>query len=219
MASRILLLTGMTPDDRIFDRLLPRLPNASIVPWLTPQFNEPISRYCDRLAATIHCDEPIIICGVSFGGIIARELAPKINAACCVLISSVRDPRELPPWFRCFRPVSGRHVSTLLNLAGTLATHFPRPIRTPATARATKLAGEGGKWHRWATSSVLEWSPQQRSAEIATVHIHGNRDTTFPIRYTKPDIVIDGGGHVLPLTHDREIARVLGELATQNCPN
>ncbi|MCA9147309.1 MAG: alpha/beta hydrolase [Planctomycetales bacterium] len=172
MASRILLLTGMTPDNRIFDRLLPRLPNASIVPWITPQTNEPISQYCDRLAATIECDEPIIICGVSFGGLIARELAPKINAVCCVLISSVRDPRELPPWFRCFRPLAGPYVSTLLNLVGMLATLFPRPIRTDSTARSTKLAGEGGTWHRWATSSVLEWS-LQKGAEIATIQIHG----------------------------------------------
>jgi pimeloyl-ACP methyl ester carboxylesterase len=203
----------MTPDDRIFDQLLNRLPNASIVPWIAPQFNEPISRYCDRLAATIDLEEPIILCGVSFGGIVARELAPKINAVCCVLISSVRDPRELPPWFRCFRPFAGRYVSTLLNLAGTLATLFPRPIRTHATVRAAKLAGRGGTWHRWATTSVLEWSPPQQGDEIATVHIHGDHDTTFPIRYTKPDVVIHGGGHVLPLTHDREIARVLGELA------
>ncbi len=32
-------------------------------------------------------------------------------------------------------------------------------------------------------------------------------------------IVFHGGGHVLPLTHDREIARVLRELAMRTCPN
>ena len=30
------LLPGMTPDDRIFDRLVPLLPNSSIVNWLEP---------------------------------------------------------------------------------------------------------------------------------------------------------------------------------------
>jgi pimeloyl-ACP methyl ester carboxylesterase len=216
MTTRILLLTGMTPDDRIYDRLLPRLANASIVPWIAPQPNEALSPYCDRLAATIDRDAPIIICGVSFGGIVARELAPKIKAMCCVIISSVRDPQELPPWFRCFRPFAGRYVSTVLNCAGTFATLFPPPVRTRATSRATKLAGNSGSWHRWATSSVLSWSPQAQGSEVKTVHIHGDRDTTFPIRYTRPDVVIRGGGHVLPLTHDREVARILIGIAGQN---
>jgi len=169
MTSRILLLTGMTPDDRVYDRLLPRFSNAIVVPWITPQSNERISQYCDRLAATIDCDEPIILCGVSFGGIIAREQAPKINAMTCVLISSIRDLRELPPWFRCWRPFAGRYLicSTFTQYRWNGGNAFSATIRTAATARATKFAGGTSTWHQWATASVLAWSPQLPIAATA----------------------------------------------------
>lgn len=83
---RILLLTGMTPDHRIFDRLLPLLSNAAVVDWISPIEHESIVSYAARLSRTVSHDEPIVVCGVSFGGIIARELACHLNAASCVLI-------------------------------------------------------------------------------------------------------------------------------------
>ncbi len=96
---KILLLTGMTPDHRIFDRLLPLLPTAIVVDWIPPIGHESIVSYAARLSRTLNLDEPYVVCGVSFGGIVARELACRLNAKCCVLISSVRSPRELPPGF------------------------------------------------------------------------------------------------------------------------
>jgi len=59
------------------------------------------------------------------------------------------------------------YVPPLLNIAGTVATLSPRPIRTAATARATKFAGGTSTWHQWATASVLAWSPQLPIAATA----------------------------------------------------
>ncbi len=77
---KILLLTGMTPDPRIFERLLPLLPSAVVVDWIPPKSNESIASYAERLSRTIINDQPTIVCGVSFGGIVACELASCLNA-------------------------------------------------------------------------------------------------------------------------------------------
>jgi pimeloyl-ACP methyl ester carboxylesterase len=92
---------------------------------------------------------------------------------------------------------------------------MPRRIRSRSTARLTKLAGASGSWHRWATAAVLRWQPGRELDQIPTFQIHGDADTTFPIRYLHPDIVIRGGGHVLPLTHSTELSELIAEHAAR----
>lgn len=204
----------MTPDARVFDRLTPRLPTASVVPWINPRSHEGISDYVNRLAEPISIRGDAIVCGVSFGGIIARELAPRLNARACVLISSVRDTSQFPLWMRAVRRFSRLPLEPMLNAIGTVARRYPRRIRSDATARLSKLAGESSAWHRWATAAVLRWKCSRESDSIPVVQIHGDRDTTFPIRYIDADVVIAGGGHVLPLTHAEEIVGLLAGLAS-----
>jgi len=213
MAAQILLLTGMTPDARIFERLTPRLPTASVVPWITPTAHECIHEYACRLADSLSVRGEVVVCGVSFGGIIAQELAIQLNAKACVLISSVRGVRQLPPWFRMLRPFAIGPIEAVLGAVGRAADCCPARLRTDSTARLTKLEGEAGAWHRWATASVLRWAPSRELEELRIVQIHGSHDTTFPLRYVNPDVVIADGGHVLPLTHPTEIATVLSNVA------
>ncbi|WP_425616988.1 alpha/beta fold hydrolase [Anatilimnocola sp. NA78] len=214
MTTRILLLTGMTPDTRIFSRLLPLLPNATIVPWITPRRNESIPNYAERLADSLTIAGEVIVCGVSFGGIVARELALRLNAKACVLISSVRDSQQLPPWFRAFRGLSRLPLEPLFSAVGTVASLAPATLRTASTARLKKFHGQAGSWHRWASSAVLRWQPSLSIDAIPLTQIHGDQDLTFPIRYIQPDRVITGGGHVLPLTHPKEVAAIISQLAS-----
>lgn len=210
---RILLLTGMTPDHRIFDRLLPLLPTATVVDWIPPNPCESIASYATRLSHNFEPNEPMVVCGVSFGGIVARELAIRLNARSCVLVSSVRSPSELPPWFRVCRNVPPAIAAASMKSIGFVATHWPRKLKSASTWRLTKLAGNSGQWHRWATAAVLTWKPSSDADRIPLIHIHGDRDATFPIRYTNADKVIRGGGHVLPLTHFDQIALTLRQVA------
>ncbi len=207
------LLPGMTPDDHVFSRLLPLLPNCTVINWLDPNPNEPITAYAQRLAQTIPTSE-CFIGGVSFGGIVAIELSRIIQPHGCFLISSIRDQDQLPPWFRIWRFIAGNHCQQILNAIGHFAIAVPKRVRTRSTTRITKLAGPAGAWHRWATSAVLQWKPDRVPLSVPVCHIHGDRDTTFPVRYTDPDVIIRDGGHVLPLTHPTEVANVM--LAVMN---
>jgi pimeloyl-ACP methyl ester carboxylesterase len=109
-----------------------------------------------------------------------------------------------------YSPIRSERV---LAAVGSLAASMPRPLRSRSTVRLTKLAGSGGAWHRWATSAVLRWQPGPELDEIPTLHIHGDADMTFPLRYVRPDVVIRGGGHVLPLTHPQELAEIIIQAA------
>lgn len=203
--SPIYLLSGMTPDARIFEQLLPFLPNSTVIEWIPPRARERLPDYAARLAGTLPNDECHLV-GVSFGGIVALELARLICPRTCFLISSVRHPNQLPPWFGIWRSMAGWHSERMLAAVGRAAIAIPRHIRTRSTTRLTKLAGAKGAWHRWATGAVLTWQPECEPLETPVYQIHGDADRTFPIRYLHPDVIVQGGGHLLALTHPRTVA-------------
>lgn len=202
----IYLLPGMTADDPVYARMLPLLPNAQVVSFIDPEPSESLADYAKRMAPQF--SGPCFIGGISFGGILAQEIARVVQPAGCIVIASIQNPSQLPPWLRLGRVFGGRHTSRVLNAVGSSAKCVPTSIRTSSTARLTKLSGASGKWHRWATSAVLDWSPGSPIAS-PILHIHGDADTTFPVRYTTPDTVIRHGRHALPLSHPIETARVI----------
>lgn len=209
MATRILLLPGMTPNDDLFRNVQPLLPDARVVDWIAPKSREPLTDYAARLANSLDQTEPCIVAGVSFGGIVAQELAWYMPVRACVLISSIRHPRELPPLFRVLRAVPGRSIEFGLHGVGTLAERVPRKVRTASTIRLRKLSGASGAWYRWATSAVLSWQPRNQQLACPLFQIHGDQDETFPLRFLTPDRVVAGGGHTLPTSHPSEVAEFI----------
>ncbi len=202
----IYLLPGMTPQYPVYSKMLPLLPTARVVPFIDPEPNETLTSYAQRMASQFA--EPCFIGGVSFGGILAQEIARLIQPAGCIVIASIQKPSQLPPWLRFWRLFGGRHASRILNAVGNSANYFPNPIRTSSTARLTELSGESGEWHRWATSAVLDWAPNG-PLESQILHVHGDADATFPVRYTEPDTVIRHGRHALPMSHPTETANAI----------
>ncbi len=202
----IYLLPGMTADFPLYNRLLPLLPNAKVVEFIAPIPGEALSDYAARMAPLFVA--PCFIGGVSFGSILALEISRLVQPAGCILISGIQKPSELPPWLRAWRLIGGRYSAHVLKLVGDSARMVPRAFRTAATLRLTKLGGTEGSWHRWATSAVLDWTPRQ-PVLFPLLQIHGTADTTFPVRYTHPDVVIAGGGHTLPASHPVETAHAI----------
>lgn len=203
----IYLLPGMTADYPIYSRLTPLLQNTSVVNFIAPRDRESLTDYAERMAGQF--PPQCYIVGVSFGGILALEISRIAKPVGCILISSICNPNELPPWFRVGRVFGGRNCSRALSAVGNLAAFVPRTIRTKSTMRATKLTGSPGTWHRWATSAVLDWEPENKPISSPLLHIHGDADKTFPIRYTSPNVIVPNGQHALPISHPVETANAI----------
>lgn len=197
----------MSAEYPVYSRILPLLPNATVVDFIPPEPRESLVDYASRMSKLLSSN--CFVAGVSFGGIIALEIARILRPRGCILISSILHPRELPPWFRAWRTLGGRRSSALLQWIGWSASLVPRSICTSSTFRATKLAGTGGKWHRWATSAVIDWQPEATVDCCPILQIHGTADTTFPIRYTHPHVSVTGGRHALPISHPTETANAI----------
>jgi pimeloyl-ACP methyl ester carboxylesterase len=201
----LILLPGMAADVRLFDRLRPLLPQLVASGWIEPRSREPIRSYARRLADGLNPRPPCFVGGVSFGGLVALELAAWLRADACFLISSVRSASELPPWLRVARPLAALGPQGLGDLAH-FAAHWSAPLMPAGSARRLEHLAKAA-FLRWASWAALRWSPSAAARRVRVFQIHGALDRTLPVRYTRPEVVVEGAGHLLPLSHPS----VLGE--------
>src|SRR5688500_5809500 len=94
----------MGADERMLVKLRPLLPELIVPDWLPPRRYESLRDYSMRMAEQIGPDKPCVVGGASFGGFLALEMLPHLNAKACVLIGAVRSPDEFPLWIRVLRP-------------------------------------------------------------------------------------------------------------------
>lgn len=206
---RTYLIPGLDANYPVFSRILPLLPNATLVAPSPPRAAESLVSYATRIASVFEPDCYIV--GVSFGGVLAQEVSHIVRARGCVVVSSIRRPEQLPPWFRIFRRIGGTNCSRALRVVGALACSVPQRMRQRSTIRAAAFAGSRGRWQRWAAGAILNWQPTEMEAVVPVTQIHGDRDTTLPLRYVDPDVVIRHGRHALPVSHPIETAAAITE--------
>lgn len=205
---KLLLLGGMSPGGRVFRQLAPLLQGGEMVPWIEPRDCKSIASYARLLADSLDLDRPCDVLGISFGGIVAQELAAQIGAGHCFVVSSISHPSELSRKTRLLGRLGPTTSDRLMCTAGRVAQGWPgRP--SAATVRAQKLAGQDGSWYRWASAAAIRWKPHPDPSSSTVIRIHGDRDRTFPRGHLYADHVIAGAGHLLSVHHAAELAAIV----------
>src|SRR5947208_269376 len=97
--STIILFPGLGASEKLFNQFDFGNRKTFVVKFLTPQKNETLQHYCQRLAISIPSDEQLIFIGVSFGGILAQEVSKIIPVKKVILISSIKTEHEKPSYF------------------------------------------------------------------------------------------------------------------------
>src|SRR5258708_3024786 len=97
MTTDIYCISGLGADQRIFSHL--KVPGVRLLhlPCLIPNTDESIGAYALRMKADINGDNPVLM-GVSFGGMMAVEIAKYYTAATVILVSSIGSRHSLPWW-------------------------------------------------------------------------------------------------------------------------
>ena len=205
----IYCISGFGADERVFSKLDFGKNDLHFIQWKIPEKNETLSSYVERMRHEIIHPRPVLI-GLSFGGMIAIEIAKIIPVEKVILISSIAVSDEMP---------------LLMRVAGSLHLNRIFPIRPSAilapienwnlsveTAEEKKLVADYRKnidlrYAHWAIENILQWKNDWRPPNL--VHIHGSKDHIFPLKYVKTDYVIHGAGHLLLMNHAAEVNAIL----------
>ncbi len=209
------LIPGLGADERVFQFL--RLSGeVHVLQWLPPQTpTEPLPHYAARLAAAVPPAQPCWLVGVSFGGVLALEVARLRPLARVVLISSFAHPRELP-WPGRLARATGLYrllPPQLLPKLPALASWFFGVQNTRDRHLLTQiLRNTDPRFTRWAIAQLLQWPG--RPAPTA-LRIHGTHDRLLPHGAAHSQYQLPGG-HLIIISQAREISRIVTALATSS---
>jgi pimeloyl-ACP methyl ester carboxylesterase len=206
-------ISGMGADRRIFTHI--RLPGhfeAVYLDWVPFKKEEGLPEYAARLSEKIDHNQPFVLVGLSLGGILAVEIARRSSPLCTIILGSVPVSDQLPRYFR---------VADKLRLLDLLPPSFfmraavakrwiTRESREDKVLIRAMIRDTDPEFIRWAMRAVLRW--KNRTAPEPLLHLHGSRDEVFPIWRTRPTHAIRGGGHLLVMTHAREVNDLLQRL-------
>lgn len=199
----IIFMPGLNGDARVFAPQLDRFPSLIVARWEPPLQSDSLAAYAARLARSLDPNGPCLVGGVSFGGIVALEMARNLDARACLLIASSRDVEGLPAAIRLLRPVAAVASAASLNCAihrgGSVAASSSRRLRR----RIVRLSPEELRFRRWALKALLTWRPPSLSCPV--LQIHGECDSTFAPSRSRADVVVPNAGHLLTLTHADQV--------------
>ena len=188
----------MTGGVSQFEHQLAVFPQLVVPRWLDPQVEESLEDFASRMAQVADMPEPCVVGGLSFGGLVALEVARQMNAGACILISSVRGPHELSQnlrWLiRCAR-LPWPSDKYLVPLISAGARWLPRRARL----RCQQFADQESHFLRWAYRAIAGWKPKPLTVPV--YQIHGSHDRTFPLKCVHPTVVVAGGTHELSRSH------------------
>ena len=212
----IYFISGLGADRRIFQWLKADGYRPIHVEWISPDKGEAIEDYATRLREQIKDDNPVVV-GLSFGGLMAIEIAKQIPTEKVILLSSVKDRLEIPFYFKLFRIVPLHRVvpfKSLLFAFYWLAYWLFAPEGSEQKKLLkTILVETDPHFLKWALHKVVVWQNQNVPENL--VHLHGKRDRIFPYRYVNPDYSIESSGHLMVMTRAEEISNLLKELTIQ----
>ncbi len=209
----IYFISGLGADERVFHLLEFEGYNPVHINWIEPEKGEPIQDYAKRLSEQIKSDNPIII-GLSFGGMVATEIAKQIEVKKIILLSSVKHHLEIPFYYRLFRYFQIYRIfpfKSLLSLEYWLA-YWLFGLKGSEERRLLKLILQDVDAHflKWALHQVIIWNNETIPENL--YHIHGKSDRVFPFYFVEADFMVEQAGHLMVMTKATDISFLIEKI-------
>lgn len=212
---KVYFISGLGADRKAFERI--KLPDNFTIhhlDWIPPVKGESLNDYAKRLAAGIDTSQPFSIVGLSMGGMIASVMTQFLQPHRTILISSAGCNAEFSPLLRFARAVRIYKLIPQIFFCRTLL--MAGRIVLGGKSKHDKMlmrhfASQTDPWFmKWAIGAILTWKDCKRPKAI--FHIHGNADKMLPVKYTKPDFVIEKGSHFMVWTRAGEVSKILAQV-------
>ena len=203
------IISGFGADKRIFQNIDFGKHKPHFIDWKIPHTRESLKAYSNRMMQEIRHPDPVLI-GLSFGGIIAIEIAKQLNVAKIILISSVKKRTELPASLRL---LARTKINKLIKLRPySFLEKWENYNLGLKTEDQKNLVREYRKnidlyYTNWGIHQIINW--QNTEVPKNLFHLHGSNDHIFPIKNIKDAHIIQGGGHMMVMNKAEEINKIL----------
>jgi pimeloyl-ACP methyl ester carboxylesterase len=208
----IYIFSGLGADHRVFKYI--DLPAYKIthVAWVDPTKNESLGSYAERLCHQITTLKPILI-GLSFGGIIAVEIAKHIDTEKIILISSIKSRKEIPFRYRFTGALRLYKIvpSIVLVKPNRIVFWLFGAHTTEEKQLLTEILNDTKpSFLKWAIAKIPHWRNTTYPKKL--FQIHGDVDRILPLMNKDNVNVIKDGGHFMILNKATEVNNVLEKI-------
>lgn len=207
----VYFITGLGADKSVFQLLKLDYCTPVFIDWIKPLYKETLPQYALRLKAFYTIPDDAHIIGLSFGGMLATEIAKAFPQTKVVLLSSSKTGKEIPAFYKL-----GKYIPMY-----KWPPHFMQKLIMLALRRRFGVYSNQGKaiykavvkqadinFNTWAIWALIHWDNTIIPPNIT--HIHGTADKILP--YTTADITINKGGHLMIIENADEVSGILREL-------
>ena len=209
----IYCVSGLGADERVFQKLKFEGYRPIHIKWIEPEAKESISDYTKRLAEQIKAERPILI-GLSFGGLIAVEIAKHIATEKVILISSTKKQQEVPFYFKIFRwlPIHRLLPAKFLLWIGRFFAAWFFSLQSIDERKLLNaiLFDTDARFMKWAINQVVIWKNELIPENI--YHIHGESDRIFPYQFVHEDFNVKKGGHFMIMSQAEYISNLIQKI-------
>lgn len=196
----VYLMPGMCASPKIFEHIKLPEPQFKIhyLEWIIPLANESLSAYAIRMTTFIEHTN-VVLLGVSFGGVLVQEMAKHLKVRKLIIVSSVKSNRELPKRMQAAKITKAYKILPvqLVSNIDMLAKYaFGKGIAKRIELYKKYLSVKDVNYLTWAIEQMICWDQEEvQNPEI--VHIHGDNDAVFPIKYINNCTVVKNGSHIM----------------------
>jgi pimeloyl-ACP methyl ester carboxylesterase len=206
---KIYCISGLGADYRLFGNL--SIPGYALVPlpWVPHTEKDTIPSYAMKMAQQIPGKDPIIL-GLSFGGMLATEIAKQMPESKAILVSGAKTRAEV-----------GFNSTLLQRLHSAIpASWLPRPpaiifYYLGATSAEEKTLLKDIIDHtdlaflKWSIGAILTWNGTSAPGNI--LQLHGTADRVLVPANVKPDHWIKDGSHIMIYNRAEEIGKLIAD--------
>ncbi len=216
--THVYLMPGMAANPSIFEHI--KLPEdrftIHLLEWQLPKSKETIHEYAKRMTTFIKHKDSVLL-GVSFGGVLVQEIAKHITLKKLIIVSSVKSKHELPRRMKLSRKLKLYNIlpTRLIEDVDTLAKYaFGEAVKNRVALYQKYLSMNDRHYLSWAVKEMVCWDQETPDENI--VHIHGDIDRVFPIKYIDNCVSVSGGSHIMVITKHKWFNENLPKLIENN---
>jgi len=207
----IYCISGLAADHRLFAKLSISGYELVPLPWVPHSADDNMASYAQKIAKGV-TDEHAIVMGLSFGGMLATELARMHPGWKVFLVSSAKTTAELGYDSAFLRAISEREIlpAALFN-----KPYFPVLFMLGATSDEDKqllnqvIKDSDPVFNRWCVNTILNWSNDSFTANIT--HIHGTADKVIRSGNVHPNYWVEGGSHIMIYNRAAEVSKIISD--------
>lgn len=190
--TKIYCFSGLGADERVFQHIRLSLP-YQVLTWTQPSPDDSFHSYLQQYISQIDKNADIVLIGVSFGGVVAQELAKLIPVKKIILISSIESHKSIPWNYYILKPflsfIPTKYFSPPF---AVIKNKFGVKDKKSSNLLKEIVNDTDPVFSKWAIKQLLTWRCYK--SETPIVCIHGSKDRVLPSS-PRTDYLIPDAGH------------------------